>query len=404
MVAAAVLISAVVGSALLGRLASMFKQPIVLGSMVWGILSATAFHGLAPSASAVLADSHSLPSEVGNLGLILVVAAVAHSVRALRLQSDGPTGWVRHSAAIVVAVAGPGILAATVIFGLGTPQLLIPTTLPSSLFLVLAVSVTAVPVLASIVREAGISDHVAVRRCMTVSILTDGVAWLGLTALLLATVSATSWDGGDAIHAAILALAGAAGSLVAGSTVSVRVATAAIIVSAVSLGYAADIVGAHPSIGAAIAGISMRPSSAVAAAFVKLEPWLHRLLLPIFIVVASAHAPLQLLGQAGVSAATTVSWLLGLCLFVKFVPGIASGIGFGMRTMDCFIYSSLLNCRGVTELVIASIGLRSGLLTPVGFACLAIVALISTVFTGPVAALARLSRKTCVDSPQPLRR
>ncbi|MDZ7914499.1 MAG: hypothetical protein U5O16_22100, partial [Rhodococcus sp. (in: high G+C Gram-positive bacteria)] len=48
----------------------------------------------------------------------------------------------------------------------------------------------------------------------------------------------------------------------------------------------------------------------------------------------------------------------------------------------------------MTELVIASIGLRSGLLTPVGFACLAIVALISTALSGPVAELARLPRGT----------
>ncbi|MDV8023039.1 cation:proton antiporter [Rhodococcus sp. IEGM 1330] len=306
MIGVAVVLSAVVGSALLGRLASMLKQPMVVGSMMWGILSATAFHELAPSAAAVLTSSHSLPGEVGNLGLMLVVAAVAHSVRAVSPSSDAPIGWVRHSAAVVTAVAGPGLLAAAVIFGLGTPQLLKSNSVPGALFLVLAVSVTAVPVLASIVREAGISDHRAVRRCMTVSILTDGVVWLGLTALLLSTVSAPSWNSGYTTSAVLLTLAGAAASVCAGSTDSVRAATAALVVSAVSLGYAADIAGAHPSVGAAIAGISIRPTSAVSAAFVEFEPWLHRLLLPVFFVVASAHAPLDVLERAGVSVAPTV--------------------------------------------------------------------------------------------------
>jgi hypothetical protein len=43
-----------------------------------------------------------------------------------------------------------------------------------------------------------------------------------------------------------------------------------------------------------------------------------------------------------------------------------------------------MNCRGVTELVVATIGLQYGLVSGLGFTILVLVAIITTAATGPL--------------------
>jgi Kef-type K+ transport system membrane component KefB len=82
-------------------------------------------------------------------------------------------------------------------------------------------------------------------------------------------------------------------------------------------------------------------------------------------------------------------WLLflGVLLAAQVTKFVGSGVAVrlvGLPHRESVQLGVLMNCRGITELVVATVGLQYGLVNGLGFTMLVLVAVITTALTGPV--------------------
>lgn len=146
-------------------------------------------------------------------------------------------------------------------------------------------------------------------------------------------------------------------------------------------GVATQVLGIHPAIGAVIAGLFFPAGLASQRALATVAD----ILVPAFFVSSALSVPLQTL-------ADVFRWSGLLCLLsltaAAFVSKVAVGLVAGRMQRWPLTTSAelgvLLNCRGVTELAIATVGLQSRLIGPYAFAMLCGLAIISTAATAPL--------------------
>jgi Kef-type K+ transport system membrane component KefB len=111
---------------------------------------------------------------------------------------------------------------------------------------------------------------------------------------------------------------------------------------------------------------------------------LSAVLLPVFFIVAGLSVDLRSLGADGLVALAVV---VPLAILGKFVgaAGAARLVGFGPRQATAI--GLLMNTRGLTELIILTIGLELGVLDTSLFTVMVIMALVTTVMAGPLLAV-----------------
>jgi Kef-type K+ transport system membrane component KefB len=151
---------------------------------------------------------------------------------------------------------------------------------------------------------------------------------------------------------------------------------------------ATDLIGIHAIFGAFLFGLIMPARSDIVAQLrEKLESITILLLLPMFFAYTGMRTQIGLLGT---SAHLWLSCLLILVVAVvgKWGGSSVAGRMLGMERRDAFALGALMNTRGLTELIILNVGLQIGAIPPVLFTMLVIMALVTTLMTGP--ALSRL--------------
>jgi Kef-type K+ transport system membrane component KefB len=149
-------------------------------------------------------------------------------------------------------------------------------------------------------------------------------------------------------------------------------------------GVATQVLGVHPAIGAVIAGLFF-PAGLANEASQRALAAVADILIPAFFVWSALSVPLQTL-------ADLCSWSGLLCLLTLAIAAFGSKIAVGLLAgkMQRWPLATsaelgvLLNCRGVTELAIASVGLQSRLIGPCAFAMLCSLAILTTAATAPL--------------------
>ena len=76
----------------------------------------------------------------------------------------------------------------------------------------------------------------------------------------------------------------------------------------------------------------------------------------------------------------------------KFGGTLAAGYLTGLRWRDAAILGTLMNTRGLMELVVLNVGLELGIISPTLFAMMVLMALVTTLVTAPVLALLKPPR------------
>jgi Kef-type K+ transport system membrane component KefB len=247
-------------------------------------------------------------------------------------------------------------------------------------------------VLAAIVEELPTRWSPVGERALRTAVLADGVVWTSLVALGIAFGATSSTPALYALSGgALLAGAVLAGKLVGRTATSGPLIVPTVVLCSIAGALGTDLLGLHYSIGAAVAGFAARPRPSVTQAFTQLKPIVYAVFLPIFLVSATAHAPLQSIAVNS-DATMALGWCLVAALVAKVLPALSSAALRRMGRGEAVMYAALLNCRGVTELVVAAIGLEMGLINGVGFAILSVVALTSTLLTSP--AIGMVDRRT----------
>lgn len=375
---AAVVLAAMLG----GGLARLLGQPSVVGQMLTGIALGPSLLGwLAPGVAAGLVppSSRGLTDTLAQLGVACFVLLVGMEVRVAR----GGTGTV----AAVVA----GSVALPMALGCAAAVLLpAPPVVPRwafVLFVGTALSVTAVPVLALVLREHGMARSPIGVTSLAAAGASDAVAWC-----LLVVVSAAAAGGGPLGRTLLLGavLLVVAGCLRGGLRVldrrrplaglSAPVLVGAALVAAACGAALSQQAGLHSVVGPLVLGLAVpRSTELVAALEQSLGVVARAVLLPFFFLSAGFRVDLPSLGSPVVTAGLLVAAVVGKVVGAA-VPARLTGVG----RRSSVRLGILLNTRGLTELVFLAAGLQSGLIGSSLYTSLVVVALLTTVSTGPL--------------------
>ncbi|MEU3051107.1 cation:proton antiporter [Streptomyces sp. NPDC006984] len=381
------------------RLVRRAGQPPVVGEMAVGLLLGPSFLGwLWPGAQAWLFPPSALPylGLLGNLGLLVFMFLVGHELRIGSLVTQTGTAALVSMASVVLPL-GLGTLLALGMYGSFAPEGV--ARLPFVLFIAVAMSITAFPVMARILADRGMDRTRVGALALACAAFDDVTAWC-----LLAGVVAVSTAGSpaEALTTALLAVGFA---LLMGGVLRpllARLASRAgrastegrvlvLLFSGLCLSaLTTDLIGVHALFGAFVFGaVTPRGNRVVEEQAARLRAFAVPLLLPLFFVTTGLRADVSLL------AADPVQWLwAGAVLVVAVVAKWGGGAGAarlsGQSWRDAMSIGALMNCRGLTELIVLNVGLGLGVIGRDLFTILVLMALATTVVTSP--ALNRIRR------------
>jgi Kef-type K+ transport system membrane component KefB len=377
-----------IGSVLFGNLFRRINQPAVVGVIFFGIVMGTIL-ALAPhSIKSVLlsATSKSLIDAVGQAGLLLLMFLVGIELRTYSKSTSTERSPLWQ---LVPCVVAPIVICA----GAAWPfahQLVGPhgNSLHAWLFVGVALSVTAVPVLVLLIQDLGVPAPIP-GVGLRIAVAADATAWALVTALILLTtdlnsVSVTAVCAGVALLVTVmLVLPRILQRWFRGNQQSAPFVVA-IFAYALTGAAATQISGFHPAIGAVIAGLFF-PAGLANAASHRALATVADVLIPAFFVSSALSVPLETL-------ADLFRWSGLLCLVTLTIAAFGSKVAVGLLTgrMQGWPLTTSaqlgisLNCRGITELAIASVGLQAHLIGPYAFAMLSALAIVTTAVTAPL--------------------
>jgi Kef-type K+ transport system membrane component KefB len=373
---------------LLGMAAKRLGQPPVIGEIIAGILlGPTLFDGKITATLFPMTLRQPL-SALAILGVVMFMFAVGYllDLRLIR-------GRERVAASVSVSSI---ILPLSLGVGLGVwlaSRHHVHHVLPFALFVGTAMSVTAFPVLARILTDRGMHRTRIGGTALASAAIDDVLAWS-----LLAVVAAIAGAGGQPLRLLLAPVyAGVMFGLVrpllrqladvyqrrGRLTPNVLAATlAGLLLSS----YATDWMGVKYIFGAFLFGVVM-PREGAAAAVLR-EEILNRLeqvsvlvLLPVFFVVSGLSVNLSSVGLSG---------LVELCLILlvavvgKFAGAFAGARLAGVPGRPAGVLATLMNTRGLTGIVILSVGLQLHILDQSLYSLMIVMAIVTTVMAGPL--------------------
>ncbi|MFD7498597.1 cation:proton antiporter [Streptomyces sp. NPDC059832] len=387
----AVILACRAGGALMRRLG----QPPVVGEMCVGImLGPTLLGRLWPAAEHWLLPPSVLPftDVLGQIGLLVFMFLIGLELDLGLLRGHRGTALAIGQASIALPLllgAGLGLA----MYGSQAPDGV--GRLPFVLFIAVSMSITAFPVLARILAERGLFGTRVGALAMSCAAICDVMAWC-LLALVVTLAAGTSSM--DAVNTAALT-AGFAAALVFGvrplllrwarherwgtGTTRHETAVVAALFSAVCLaGLATQRIGVHTVFGAFLLGSVMpRGTPAIERAAGQLRAVAVPLLLPLFFVQTGLRTDLGGLHDAS-------EWLWAAAILLIAVAGKWGGAALAARavgedTRSAAVIGVLMNCRGLTELIVLNIGYDMHVIGAEVFTMLVMMALVTTALTGP---------------------
>ena len=385
---AVVLLAARVVGAVTGRLG----QPRVMGEVLAGILLGPTLLGVVwPAAKGYFfpADIVPLLSGAAQIGLAFYLFLVGMELdpRALRGRA-GQAAFISNTS--VAFPMGLGFLVALPIYRLLSPHV---RYLPFALFMGVSMSITAFPVLARILIERRMLKKPVGALSLASAAIDDVTAW-GL--LALATAVAGTGHATHALQVIVLAAVFTAAILLIGSRLLGRLSRAydevgqvptfwlgIVFVAVLLSAYTAQSIGIASIFGAFLIGLIMpRRAGLTTDVSSKFENFVVLVLLPLFFVVTGLKTQVNALNRPEL-------WLLTLLLIAVAIAGkflgatLAAKYGrFSWR--DSTAIGTLMNTRGLTELIVLNIGLDLGVISSQLFTMLVVMALVTTFMAGPI--------------------
>jgi Kef-type K+ transport system membrane component KefB len=376
---------------LLGRFLGMLGQPPVIGDLLAGTLIGPSLLGrVMPGASAYVLPASAFPfvGVIGHLGLILYMfrIGIALDLDALRGRAHAAVA-ISHTSVVLPFVSG-AVLALWLYPRVSTSDVSFTSF---ALFVGVAMSVTAFPVLARILTDNGLGSTRLGTIALTCAAVDDVTAW-GLLALVVGIVQAS-------VQGAALAVALTALFLVTMLRVVRPLVTrwigsserspssgghdmyAVIFAGLLVCAAVSEAIGIHAAFGSFLFGAIVPREGAVTRALARSVEPVTLLLLPAYFAITGMRLRIDLVSDAS-------GWLMCVAITVVAIAGKLGGTlmaarctGLGWRAATAL--GILMNTRGLMELVVLNIGLEMGVLSPALFTMMVFMALATTIVTAP---------------------
>ncbi len=376
---------------LLGFVCQRLGQPRVIGEVIAGIaLGPSLFGRIAPDAMAFVFPAAVSPilGILAQLGVILYMFLVGLELNSGLLRSRAhATVAISHASIIGPFLLG-AVLALTVYSGYAPAGV---TFTSFALFLGVAMSITAFPVLARILTDLRLDKTELGVIALSCAAADDVTAWC----LLAFVVGVTKADVYGAMVTVVLAgcyigvMLGVARPVMArylaplkNAELSVNV-TAWVLVAVLASAVMTEVIGIHAIFGAFLLGAVIPHDSHIARSFRhKLEDVVSILLLPAFFAYTGTRTQIGLLSE------WSDWWFCALIILVatlgKFGGTLVASRFTGLDWRTSASLGILMNTRGLMELIVLNIGLDLGVISPTLFAMMVLMALVTTIATTPI--------------------
>jgi len=388
---------------LFGWLFHKIGQPTVIGEIVAGIVLGPSVLGhLLPDISAFLfrPDSLNNISTLSEFGLILFMFAIGMELDISEVKKKIGETLIISQTSIAVSFCF-GILAAYISYDAYASKY--TTFLPFALFVGIAMSITAFPVLARIIQEKGLTrSHLGVL-ALTSAASKDVISWCILAVVIAIAQAGSLVSAFYSIGFSILYLLfmfyavrpfmKMVGNVYTNKEVIGKGIVASVFLLLIISSYLTEILGLHALFGAFFAGVVM-PSNIKFRKILteKVEDVSLALFLPLFFVSTGLRTEIGLLntpelwGMCGIFTLIAIVGMFGgTTLATRFT---------GESWYDSLNMGALMNTRGLMELVILTIGYDMHILPPSIFVMLVLMTLITTFMTTPLVSFINLCYHT----------
>ena len=378
---------------LFGFLFKHIGQPGVIGEIVAGIVLGPSVLGyFFPDVFQALFPPESLTNLelLSQVGLVLFMFVIGMELDFSVLKNKiNETLVISHAGILVPFFLG--IVASYWIYeGYAAAQ---TAFLPFALFIGISMSITAFPVLARIIQERNMTKTSLGTLAIASAANDDVTAWC-LLAVVIAIAKAGTFAsalyaiGLTALYIIIMFMVvrpflKKVGEVYANQEVINKTFVALILLILIISSTLTEIIGIHALFGAFMAGVVMPPSIGFRKVMMeKVEDIALVFFLPLFFAFTGLRTEIGLINSPAL-------WGVCLLLITVAVAGKLGGCAVAARLVgeswkDSFTIGTLMNTRGLMELVALNIGYEMGVLPPSIFVILVIMALVTTFMTTPL--------------------
>jgi Kef-type K+ transport system membrane component KefB/nucleotide-binding universal stress UspA family protein len=390
---------------LLGEAMQRLRQPAVIGQLLAGIiLGPSVFGGIWPSLQQAIFPVHAADRQmlnaVSELGVLLLL---------LLTGMETNLALVKRARRTALSISLAGIVFPFVL-GYALGQFLPAGILPdpnrrlfTSLFLAVALSISSVKIVATVLREVDFLRRDLGQVILAAAISDDIIGWT-----LLALIGGLAAHGEIVVGPALLAIGGTIAFLIACFTIGHRWTARVIrwvndhfiiempvisLILVIMLGLAllTDAIGVHTVLGAFVAGIMIGESPILTKHIEEqLRGLIGALFMPVFFGVAGLSIDLKVLGDPRVLGIALL--FIGIASLGKLGGCYLGGHLARLRHSEALAIGFAMNARGSTEIILATIGLTMGVLNQLLFTIIVVMAVVTTLCMPPLLqwALARV--------------
>lgn len=386
------IITIILISRFLGWIFKKIGQPMVIGEILAGIVLGPSLLGaFFPEVSGFLFPVQSLGNlqVLSQIGLILFMFIIGMELNLKVLKTKAHDAVVISHASIIIPFA----------LGVGLAYFIYPGHAPEhikfssfALFIGISMSITAFPVLARIIQERGIHKTKLGAVVITCAAADDITAWC-LLAIVIAIVKA------GVVLSALFTIFFAVlyvlfmlkivrpflkriGELSQSGEQLNKWLVALFFLVLLFSSFITETIGIHALFGAFMAGVIMPENIRFRSLFIeKIEDIALVLFLPLFFVISGLRTEVGLLNDPFLWKITGL--IILVAVVGKFVGSALAAKFVGQNWRDSLTIGTLMNTRGLMELVVLNIGYDLGVLNAEIFAMMVIMALVTTFMTGP---------------------
>ncbi|HTS45119.1 MAG TPA: cation:proton antiporter [Puia sp.] len=375
-----------------GFLFHRINQPAVVGEIVAGIVLGPSLLGLLfPAISNFVFPASSLQNLrfLSQVGLILFMFVIGMEVDAdiIRKQAYDAV-IISHASIIIPYTLGLGL--SFFLYNQFAPPDI--SFLSFALFMGIAMSITAFPVLARIIQERGITKTKLGMMVITCAASDDVTAWCILAVLIAivkagSSISALFTIGLVVFYIAVMLFVMMPVlknlySRYAEKKMMNRAMMPIVFIILLLSAYTTEVIGIHPLFGSFLAGVIMPQAFNFRKTVIdKIEDVSVVLFLPLFFVFTGLRTQIGLLNQGYLWVAC--GWILVAAVSGKFVGSAFAAKVVGQSWKDSLSIGALMNTRGLMELIVLNIGYDLGILSPEIFSMMVLMALVTTFMTNP---------------------